>query len=214
MSLRLGPPRGTSASNSSLNFAESLLHLLGSCKFRRDQPELQTIAVNRERQIAKHPLCVSPLLGFRDDSVRIGIDACEHDGKHGNARGQTNLRLNTILLHRDRCGLQILIQPVRGGRRRRPTEESHQRRPVSFSFRRQLPAVVVRRIAVNGMDVHGWIAAQLLRRVLDDEIRSLNSVVGCDVASRQSTVVGPLHANQVSAMPALISAIRAAAALS
>ena len=41
-----------------------IFHLLGSCKFRRHEPEPQTIAVNRERQIAKHPLRVSQLLGF------------------------------------------------------------------------------------------------------------------------------------------------------
>src|SRR4030095_2765490 len=39
-----------------LNLAASFFHLLDPCKLRRDEPELQSIVVNRERQIAKHSL--------------------------------------------------------------------------------------------------------------------------------------------------------------
>ena len=63
------------------------------------------------------------------------------------------------------------------------------------------------------MDVHGGIATQPLRRVLDDEMRALNPVIGDDFFPG-SAVVGPLQANQVSPMSALSSAMRAAAALS
>ncbi len=45
------------------NLAASFSQLLGSCKLQRDQPEPQTIPVNRERQIAKNPLRVNSLLG-------------------------------------------------------------------------------------------------------------------------------------------------------
>ena len=100
-----------------LNFAGAFSHFVNLGKLQRDQAELQSGPIYEERYIAQHPLRVCLLLCFRDDAIRIGINACEHDGKHRNARGQTNLRLNTIFLHRDGCGLQILIQPVRGGRR-------------------------------------------------------------------------------------------------
>ena len=38
------------------------------------------MAIHRERQIAKHLLCISVHLGFGDDPVRIGIDAREPGG--------------------------------------------------------------------------------------------------------------------------------------
>ena len=36
------------------------------------------------------------------------------------------------------------------------------------------------------MDVHGGIAAQALGRVLDDQVRALNPIIGADVVSRSS----------------------------
>ena len=47
------------------DLAASFFHLLDRRKFHRDQPGRQTMAVNRERQIAKHSLGVGPLLGLR-----------------------------------------------------------------------------------------------------------------------------------------------------
>src|SRR5271170_689159 len=48
------------------------------------------------------------------------------------------------------------------------------------------PSVVIRRIAVHGMDMQTGIAAQCLRRILDDKVRPLNSVIGRDVFSWSS----------------------------
>src|SRR3954453_2676878 len=67
----------------------------------------------------------------------------------------------------------------------RAREESRQ--PASFSFCSELPSVVIGWIAVHGVDMHCRITAQPLRRVLDDEIWSLNPVVGRDVATGSNT---------------------------
>src|SRR5438105_9153476 len=64
------------------------------------------------------------------------------------------------------------------------------------SFRREPPPVVIRRIAVHGVDMQGGIAAQALRSVLDDKLRTLNPVIGRNVSAR-SNGCWTLHANHI-----------------
>ena len=78
-----------------------------SCSFKRSP------SIESDRS-PKHALCVRPLLASRDDSVTVRIDRRDHEVKHRNARCQTDLRLNTVFLQRDRGRLQVFIETMRG----------------------------------------------------------------------------------------------------
>jgi len=96
-----------------LNVAVSFSHLLDAGGTGRDQPKPRRLAVDGERQIAKHALGVGMLLGSGDHSVRVTIDAGQHDGEHRDTRRQANLSVDAVLLDRDDGRLQVLVQPMR-----------------------------------------------------------------------------------------------------
>src|SRR5262245_23842184 len=62
-------------------------------------------------------------------------------------------------------------------------QETHKLQSASFSFGRRPPAVVIGRIAVHRMEMERGIAAEPLRCVFNDKMRTLNSVVGGDVTA-------------------------------
>lgn len=56
--------------------------------------------------------------------VAIGVHFGQQGGENRDARREIHLRLHAILLHGDQGGLQVFIEPVRGGGRR---GQHHQR---------------------------------------------------------------------------------------
>ena len=106
-----------------LNGAASILHLLNGRERRRHQPERQAIAVDLERQIAKDTLRVRLLFRGGEDAIPVRVDDRTHGGKHVDTRRQPHLRYDAILLHRDRRGLQVLIDAMRERGRRDERED-------------------------------------------------------------------------------------------
>jgi hypothetical protein len=101
---------------------DQTIHLVGRDPALVMVFENKCAAVAADRQIGAklnpdHPPGVRALFGFRNDSIRIGIDIREHKGKYGHARGQSDLRLDSVFLDRDKCTLQVLVEPVRERRR-------------------------------------------------------------------------------------------------
>ena len=86
---------------------------------------------------------------------------------------------------RESRGLKIFIDPMRGGRSCEPRAQDREcREDISArSWLDQLRAVIVGRVAVDRVDV---IEVALLRRILDDERRSLDAVVRQAAVRRRS----------------------------
>jgi hypothetical protein len=70
------------------------------------------VVVDGEQQIAAHPFRIATVLGFRDDTIPIGVDDCEHFAQDFDARGKAHLYRNVIPVHGERGSLQVFIQPV------------------------------------------------------------------------------------------------------
>ena len=74
------------------------------------------MAVDRQRQIPADPFRVSLLLGLRDHPIAVGVDAGKNLARDIDAGGQPKLQRDMVLLHLDRRGLEVLVEPVREGR--------------------------------------------------------------------------------------------------
>lgn len=116
--LSLAAPARQSGLECELDLAASLLHLARRGEPHREQPRSQPPAVERERQIAEDPRGVGSLLRLGDHSVRIAIDLRDQQRKYGHAGRQSHLCLEPVFPHREERALQVLVEPVREGRRR------------------------------------------------------------------------------------------------
>ena len=177
----LGPPGGRSTVNSiRISPTPSFISSIAGISARRAGAD--TLSVDRNRQFVKHPLRVSALLGHRDDAVAVGVDARDY----AEETATPGIR---------RMDAWIWSFPPRGwwladihracARRYRSKREKNGDRgdQPGFHLRGELPAIVIRRIAVHGVDMQGGIAAEGLRCVFDDEVRALNAIIGGDVFS-------------------------------
>jgi hypothetical protein len=85
---------------------------------RRNEPQRQTGAIHRERQLRREPLRIPSELLLGDGAVAVGIDQAEHLRKDLDAGREAQLQDDALLLDRDGRGLEILVHAVREYRAR------------------------------------------------------------------------------------------------
>ncbi len=99
--------------------------------------------VHRERQVPPDPLGVGALPVRRDDAA-VRADRGQHLRRDADARRQPQLHGDAARLQRDRRGLEVLVQPVRGGGRpwaeqKRPPQRRGQEREPSHGRVKRTP---------------------------------------------------------------------------
>ncbi len=123
-------------------------------------------------------------------------------------RLHSNHDLHSLFCQRDKCGLKIFVESGAPKPAGRGTITARPQGTVCGSFCTRFPSVVVRWIAIHGVNVKGRVAPQGLGRVLNYQMRTLDPVISVDIGSRGRCCRTAPREPGVSLMSALSSAIQ------
>ena len=81
-----------------------------------DQIDGHGPAVDLQHDRTEHLTRIRFALSVRNLTVAVGIDPGKYLGRHGGAGREVDLQIHTLDVDRQPRGLEIFIQPMRGGR--------------------------------------------------------------------------------------------------
>ena len=116
------------------DLAEPFVHVGEVGKGERDEAERQRPPVDGEREVATHMVRVRALLGDGDDAVAIRVDRTEHARQHLHAGREAKLDAHEVPRDGDLRRLDVLVELVRVGGRRRRDEQPDGRGEDSLHF--------------------------------------------------------------------------------
>jgi hypothetical protein len=113
----LAPARRKITLETQDHLADSVPQFRDSGEAPRHHPECQPFTIDRKRKILDYPVGVCLLLGIRDNSIPISVDAVDYRRCDRDPGRESEIHLDAIARDQDGCRLEILIHPVRNGER-------------------------------------------------------------------------------------------------